>query len=128
MSALRCDTYQAPGKSLGLFYLLPEVATDQQVITAASCREGKVMAKTRTVYIVAVYLCDRAYGGPEEGGWWYDTGEMVRIIRAFKDEERAAAHATRMNGLLNATINKGRREISSVLSDGRYYAVARRSA
>ena len=76
----------------------------------------------KTVYIVAVYLCDRAYGGPEEGGWWYSTGELVRIIRTFKDEERAAAYATRMNRLLNATINKGRREISSVLSDGRYYA------
>ena len=80
------------------------------------------MATNRTVYVVAVYLCDRAYGGPEEGGWWYDTGEMARIIRTFKDEERAVAHATRMNRLLDATINKGRREISSVLSDGRYCA------
>jgi len=80
------------------------------------------MATTRTVYVVAVYLCDRAYGGPDEGGWWYDTGEMVRIIRTFKDEERAASHAARMNRLLDATINNGRREISSVLSDGRYYA------
>jgi len=25
-------------------------------------------------YTVAVYICDRAYGGPEEGGWWYDCG------------------------------------------------------
>lgn len=23
-----------------------------------------------------VYEVDRAYGGPEEGGWWYDTGEI----------------------------------------------------
>jgi hypothetical protein len=80
------------------------------------------MMANKTVYIVAVYLCDRAYGGPEEGGWWYDTGELVRIIRTFKNEERAAAHATRMNSLLNVTINKGRRDISSVLSDGKYYA------
>ena len=80
------------------------------------------MPSNRTVYVVAVYLCDRAYGGPEEGGWWYDTGEMARIIRTFKDEDRAEAYATRMNSLLNATINKGRRDISSVLSDGKYYA------
>src|SRR5947207_1725457 len=26
-------------------------------------------------FSVAVYRCDRAYGGPEEGGWWYDFGE-----------------------------------------------------
>ncbi len=80
---------------------------------------------TKSTYVVAVYLCDRAYGGPEEGGWWYDTGELVRIHRTYKDEDRAAAKATRMNSLLNATINKGRREISSVLSDGRYYAQVR---
>jgi len=24
---------------------------------------------------VNVYLVDRAYGGPEEGGWWYEYGE-----------------------------------------------------
>ncbi len=77
---------------------------------------------TKSTYVVAIYLCDRAYGGPEEGGWWYDTGELVRIHRAYKDPDRAAAKATRMNGLLNATINKGRREISSVLSEGRYHA------
>ncbi len=47
---------------------------------------------------------------------------VIRVRGHSKDEERAAAHATRMNGLLNATINKGRREISSVLSDGWYYA------
>lgn len=81
-----------------------------------------MMANTRTVYIVAVYLIDRAYGGPEEGGWWYETGELVRVIRTFKNEDRAVAHATRMNDLLDATINKGRRDISSVLSDGRYCA------
>ena len=23
------------------------------------------------------YLADRAFGGPEEGGWWYDTGTFV---------------------------------------------------
>ena len=26
---------------------------------------------------VNVYLVHRAYGGPEEGGWWYDAGELV---------------------------------------------------
>ena len=28
-------------------------------------------------FMVSVYLVDRAYGGPEEGGWYYDTGEPV---------------------------------------------------
>lgn len=73
-------------------------------------------------YTVAVYLCDRAYGGPEEGGWWYSTGALVRAVRRFKSEERAIRFAYRMNELLAVTLNKGRRPISSVLSDGRYAA------
>lgn len=32
------------------------------------------------VYFVTVFEIDRAYGGPEEGGWWYDTGEPVLHI------------------------------------------------
>jgi hypothetical protein len=28
-------------------------------------------------YWVAVYETGREYGGPEEGGWWYDTGRLV---------------------------------------------------
>ena len=32
-------------------------------------------------YVVAFYAVDRAYGGPEEGGWWFDTGELVRLPR-----------------------------------------------
>ncbi len=34
---------------------------------------------------VAVYLVDRAYGGPEEGGWWYDQGSLFpATVRAFE--------------------------------------------
>lgn len=31
---------------------------------------------------VAVYEVDQAYGGPEEGGWWYSTGEVRQSIPA----------------------------------------------
>lgn len=30
--------------------------------------------------IVAFYEVDREYGGPEEGGWHYNTGRFVRAI------------------------------------------------
>lgn len=30
--------------------------------------------------ILAFYEIDRIYGGPEEGGWWYDSGTFVRAI------------------------------------------------
>lgn len=32
------------------------------------------------IYYVNVYEADRAYGGPEEGGWWYDIGEPFASI------------------------------------------------
>jgi len=51
-------------------------------------------------YVLAIYAIDRAYGGPEEGGWWYDTGELVRVIATTKSETRAHAAAERVNGLL----------------------------
>lgn len=73
-------------------------------------------------YVVAVYLADRAYGGPEEGGWWFDTGELVRAVRRFKSEERAIAYCRRLNHLLDVTLNKGRRPKSSVISEGVFEA------
>ncbi len=33
-----------------------------------------------TLY-VNVYLEDRHYGGPEEGGWWYDAGVVVSSVQ-----------------------------------------------
>lgn len=29
-------------------------------------------------YVVA-YAVERRYGGPEEGGWWYDTGSVIHV-------------------------------------------------
>jgi len=73
-------------------------------------------------YVVAVYLQDRAYGGPEEGGWWYDCGEHVRTMRTFGSEQSAVRYAERLNDKLDNTLNYGRRPISSVISTGRYGA------
>lgn len=48
-------------------------------------------------YYVNAYAVDRMWGGPEEGGWWYDTGEPVESIlfetwaaaEAYRDGEGA---------------------------------------
>ena len=29
---------------------------------------------------VNAYRINRRYGGPEEGGWWYDTGQLLASI------------------------------------------------
>lgn len=39
-------------------------------------------------YVVAVYECDREMGGPEEGGWSYETGSLV-ISVAVDDHDAA---------------------------------------
>ena len=44
---------------------------------------------------VAVYETDIAYGGPEEGGWYYDCGTWTEKhkTRIFEDYEAAIAYA-----------------------------------
>lgn len=78
----------------------------------------------RGAYTVAVYLADRAYGGPEEGGWWFDSGvpahEFARFCRGFSRYSLARAYADRLERHLLPRVNAGRRDKSSVLSDGVY--------
>jgi len=77
-------------------------------------------------YTVAVYLCDRAYGGPEEGGWWYACGvpseEHAHHTRGFVWENAAYAYARKLNDKYGSLWNEGRRDVNSVLSEGQYYA------
>jgi hypothetical protein len=73
-------------------------------------------------YILAIYETDRAYGGPEEGGWWYDCGQLVRIIATERTVTRANALAARANGLL-ARLQRGKRPIDSVAYSGGRHAV-----
>jgi len=77
-------------------------------------------------WTVAVCLCDRAYGGPEEGGWWYDTGEPsdkhAEFTRGFKRAFDAFRYARRLNEQYAEKWNEGRRDINSVLSEGQFFA------
>jgi len=77
-------------------------------------------------YTVAVYLCDRAWGGAEEGGWYYDTGtpcdEYAEFTRGFVREAAARVYAEQLNTSHSAEWNRDRAQTSSVLSQGRYYA------
>lgn len=51
------------------------------------------------LYFVAKYNVAQQYGGPEEGGWWYDSGVPVEDweVISFKDEEEAYACARALN-------------------------------
>jgi hypothetical protein len=76
-------------------------------------------------YTVAVLLEDRAFGGHEEGGWYFDYGYpcALRIApqRRFKTRVKAWGYLSKIRRLI-ARINDDRPEISSVLSEGRYQA------
>lgn len=80
------------------------------------------------MYSVAVYLGRSAYGGPEEGGWWYDCGEpatfdceQANLTRFFRTREEAAVYARELRESIKLQeMNEGRRPKSSVISDGVY--------
>lgn len=96
--------------------------TDHQLVqVGCDCDRAGYPPIART-FFVSVFLVDRAYGGPEEGGWYYDCGQLVRTCRMFKNERAADAYRQRLDDRLQRTLNKGRREVSSVLSEGRYSA------
>lgn len=70
-----------------------------------------------TTYVLAFYEIDRACGGPEEGGWYFDTGQLVRVFRVFKNEEKALTVAYRVNRLLHH-LQRNKRSVDSVIYDG----------
>jgi hypothetical protein len=47
------------------------------------------------MWYVNVYELDRHYGGPEEGGWWYDSGDPVAAI-PFRTREEADNEAVEL--------------------------------
>lgn len=74
-------------------------------------------------YILAIYEMDRQYGGPEEGGWYYDCGVFERlIVRRFPRAEEAYAAANRCNTLLDK-LQKSKRPVGSVIYGGGRHTV-----
>lgn len=67
---------------------------------------------------VNVYLWDQAYGGPEEGGWWYSTYDPEESIKCASVEE--AERILEEKRAWCEEENLTRRHPSSVLSDGHY--------
>jgi hypothetical protein len=85
------------------------------------------------MWSVAIYLVDRSFGGPEEGGWYYSEGDLVHPDElsvegwtpggVFGKEDEAIEFCDGLQRALDAGPNKSRRPISSVLSTGRYRAM-----
>jgi len=89
---------------------------------------------TEDAYYINTYKLDRAYGGPEEGGWWYDFGvgendeEFYRLsdetasaffVRLIDAYHKAWAWADDANGKRNS-------DLGSVLCEGQYWVTIER--
>lgn len=106
-----------------------ECTCDSDYVCATGC---PVHDNPVAFWTVTIFMVDRAYGGPEEGGWHFDTGKPIEhipdgvnphdLITLFTNEDEAISYAATLQLSLDAGPNKGRREISSVLSTGRYAA------
>ena len=52
---------------------------------------------TDAIYTVALYGVQREYGGPEEGGWWYDVPTFERTVVAGLDQDTAWERCRALN-------------------------------
>ena len=81
------------------------------------------------VHSVAIYMIDKAYGGPEEGGWWYTYGipeeDQSHHTKYFEKEEDAGKYADMLHKLIVEPLNHGRKSIDSMLSEGIYEVTVR---
>lgn len=74
--------------------------------------------------ILAIYEIDRQFGGPEEGGWWYDCGTFVRAVGFYRDEQTAYRIAARANALLDRLQRRGPQVDSVIYEGGRHRVIA----
>ena len=74
---------------------------------------------------VAPYIHDIAYGGPEEGGWWFDTHSPIEDKRNEEEYRHkimrldyAIIYARKINQLCKKFVNYGKHPVDSVSSEG----------
>ena len=58
-------------------------------------------------YFVNEYVVTRAYGGPEEGGWYYDRGEFAECHGDYDTEDEAAAAMGVVQDQFDDLVNEG---------------------
>lgn len=69
----------------------------------------------REIWVTA-YDCNRAYGGPEEGGWWYATGELIETVQCR--DEQDVENVTAILKWKHGPRFEGNHPIGSVLCEG----------
>ena len=69
------------------------------------------------VSFVNVYRVERCYGGPEEGGWWYNAG-VLEEVHALPNEASAKAKAESLS--MGVYSNEGEPGLGSTASQGEW--------
>lgn len=86
-----------PGaRSIGLELEPEEIEAELACMAGREFESGIVIGEDEEIHYVNEYELNRGYGGPEEGGWWFDTGRFVRCHGVFKSLD----DARRLAGLL----------------------------
>lgn len=69
-----------------------------------------LLTDAETLYFLNEYLTDKAYGGAEEGGWWYNVGEYVRChgVHEHLAAAQEALEITRQHYLLQEQAGQAR--------------------
>jgi hypothetical protein len=89
-----CNIYYRESDGVETFYEEGEVKWDSHdyyIYDLEGRKVGHHSNRPAKWWSVAVYTAERAYGGPEEGGWWYDCGGLVDPgkIKVFDNYQEA---------------------------------------
>ena len=99
-----------------------DVTTLQPLRDFLELPDAPAVAVPTVAYYVNEYRTDRARGGPEEGGWYYDTGEYVKCHGVHLDRAAAEQQAVSLAAYLD-NANEGLHSPGSVLSEGDWSAL-----
>jgi len=81
----RFCTYHEMDEHTEIAHLVAEGKHEEALATCPKCH-GTGYYKLKFPYYVTVYQLDQAYGGPQEGGWWYDVGTVLETFQVFHEE------------------------------------------
>lgn len=101
------------GEDLEHGQVVAKQTSSAELICSSCTREDRAPR-----WYVVVYLMNQCFGGNEEGGWWYDAGEIIDF-RCCANEENARYHRDRFKEHYdeeNATMPS----YTSVNSEGEY--------
>ena len=81
--------------------------TNFERCVAESLREPETPVMDGEVYrpkFIGAYAVERCYGGPEEGGWWYDQYEHLKSV-PYPDGE-GPVHRVTLNAVLEELLKE----------------------